>query len=58
LLQASRKRALYSSLSLGGYLFVVGIQIILEIFDQYDSPVFIILIVVSLMTSVFMWRDM
>ncbi|MBX3035402.1 MAG: toll/interleukin-1 receptor domain-containing protein [Anaerolineales bacterium] len=56
--QALTQKAVYSALSLAGFLFLIVTQLILQLFGIYDSPIFIMQFIVAIATSVLMWKDL
>ncbi|MBL8091221.1 MAG: toll/interleukin-1 receptor domain-containing protein [Anaerolineales bacterium] len=56
--QAPMKKVAYSSISLGVFLLLVATQLVLQTFGNYDSPIFIIQFVATLITSILIWMDL
>ena len=56
--QAPKKKVFYSAISLGVFLVLVGVQLVLQLLGIYDSPIFILQFSVAIVTSVFMWLDL
>ena len=55
--QAPKKKTFYSAMSLAAFLVLVGVQLVLQLFGIYDSPVFILQFSVAVVTSILMWID-
>lgn len=56
--QAPKKKVFYSAISLAVFLVLVGVQLVLQLFGIYDSPIFILQFSVAIVTSVLMWMDL
>ena len=56
--QSPTRKVFYSSISLAAFLVLVGAQLVLQLFGNYDSPIFILQFIVAIVTSILMWRDL
>jgi len=55
--QAPMKKVVYAAISLAGFLFLIVVQLVLQLFGIYDSPIFILQFIVAIATAVFMWQN-
>ena len=56
-IQGPAKTARAASLLIAIYLFLVALEVILQSFGIYGSPIFLLLIILSVITAVVLWRE-
>lgn len=57
-LQVPAKPAVYSSILIAVYFFLVAIEVVLQAADYYGSPIFLIQIILSIVIIVLLWMDL